>query len=1498
MDPNRGSRGLFNHPLGSAPSPAEDDEIPLDSSSEDSDVSMSDSESEEVHNSLISTGNESNPAPTQQLVPAVQHNQDISRKRKTPEADDTQKIVSIKKIKLNDEGSNQTLSTVTCPLDKSLLPAEIWHRIFTFTPPRALGNLLCVNKLFSVYLDPSSPYQCKTPLALSQSSSRLLKPDVIWQLSRRRFWPRMPTPLQQKTELDMWRLACGRRCQFCGDTNSLSTSSSHNQNNSRHQPIWPFALRSCESCLAKKTMKEIDLLLSSTPSLLISALPFTFITDEKRIISPDALQKGVVQANMQLTKLYLSEHVEKLNQEFLSAKSMGGATAEEWLKGLEIRGRELMNDSMRWEKWMASGGVAQMQTLMSPDTVLSMAIPNNKGQILADSSLAPNALPISSSVAGQPTSDPAYTTSATTASQPAHTPEATSPHGVTTGMSSPPIGVQSNGSRARTREEALEFKAARRAEIERRAMELDPPLRANILAHIPAFQAAIQIISPLDDHAWDVLKPRLLSQRAAAEQRERREQGASSTQSGFGLEQSKEPGRTEPSIMATKQLIDKAWDDVQEPLRAQISAFADEIIRDSWDDGRKVDTENSPQFAAEVLLHVRKRFYAEIEKESAASRAAGREPLEDPPDGPFTRKLTLENMKWIFDVKIKPHTESYRKDLFFCNGCEISFKPFGFEGVIQHYAAKHTNALSLGSVVVHWRAEWPEIPPFKPDPRAVRAAPSIPPYGNLQHQGNNYPYRRNTDSYPTSSNPTPFQQSPYATVPPSYGHLAYGPAIQPPVPYGHSSPYIQGTHEYSPFYPPHAPSYSPQGAVYPSSHLPFPPGMHTEPPTYPPTMTSYPGHSYNIPQNNSQLNFPNPHGNFLVNKYRVELEYLARTSRELWTSTAGLKELPGNIRVHVVIYHVVERFRSRFHENPPLSMFIDGLSNNKEMRPVRNVNGLVCKACHLNLSNEAPTEQDLKTFSLPQLVSHFQQRHVEQPQATGVSYLDWTVNMVHIPDPSSLSGLHYLTNIDGQKLSLIYSAFPSAHYPSNYPQDASVADTQANVGTTAFIGQQATSSDSVLFYPALKRDEVSPSAKQDSAQFITVSQKLDFDQSITGTDSPVPTTRLKLQQSDSGRSSSETWQGFNATKTKKHGRSSTKDHRKASSHSFKKRKNDESDTPARQKSQEPSEGDLITEEERRQEEEIRAMWASDRREAALVSSKSKPLAQVDIANAKSEIGSSSHYASPVERPAQPMIIQEQEEDDLMAGLESQLDRQQVLSRRFDCRSQQDRDLHCENEPLFIGHIGRNTPGYPNQDRYNQATSESVGYVRHESVRRFDQYEEANASLPFINPSHGSTRPMGPLDDKLYGRPPHQEYYQTYTDGPRERPPTPEYATAYEVVRAQDSHGEYLIKRPIRLGRDPTYAASHDRSAYDDATEQYRRYGEDDSSRSRLRYESDLRTDLPQRPSTYDTGLTGEGGIAKRNYESFSGGEVTTYNSYNPRISSGPSNSKIRRQTQY
>jgi hypothetical protein len=160
--------------------------------------------------------------------------------------------------------------------DKSLLPAEIWHYIFTFIPPRELGLLLRVNKSFNASLDPSSLGNSVTPL--SKSALQLLNPDSIWQASRRRhYWSLMPSPLQGKSELDMWKLACSFSCQYCGKKRPESSVPSDSWHPGPGEngvvPIWSFGVRACGPCLQERTSKVAQdiVCISSICSILITA---------------------------------------------------------------------------------------------------------------------------------------------------------------------------------------------------------------------------------------------------------------------------------------------------------------------------------------------------------------------------------------------------------------------------------------------------------------------------------------------------------------------------------------------------------------------------------------------------------------------------------------------------------------------------------------------------------------------------------------------------------------------------------------------------------------------------------------------------------------------------------------------------------------------------------------------------------------------------------------------------------------------------------------------------------------------------------------------------------------------------------------------------------------------------------------------------------------------------------------------------------------------------
>ncbi|KAI0109614.1 hypothetical protein GGR51DRAFT_512140 [Nemania sp. FL0031] len=915
-------------------------------------------------------------------------------------------FIPVKKVKVEE---NTSLSQ---SFGNRQLPAQVWQRIFTFLPPKMLGRLLSISKSFNFLLNPLSNYACNGQFSPHTGSLLSLKPEAIWQLSRRRFWPTMPTPLRGHTELQMWQLACQTRCQFhdrAGQDISAYGSSNAENKHTTSRPIWPFALRSCPPCLVDRTIKEVDLLLSSSiPSCLIQALPFIFVDDKMRLISSAMLQNGHSNLKSPVTKLFLSSHAATIREEFALVMEMGEATAEEWIKGLEGRGKKCRADSLRWEKFEISGGLDRMQQYLSPDCSQTNSKANKApkpSQLLY--SFRKQEGPQNKLRGSNPSGiAPATSIHSPTCSRETSCVQLIPGHQVLSGAGIP---------RNKTRDEAEEMKAARRAEIEKRAAKLKPPIPAHILALCPAFQAAIQITTPLDDTAWHLLKPQLIGDRDQGKQGKRK-----------ALDHSEIPfrqlggTRTPQKLrLETKQQVDKTWDDTQVPLRARISVLADQIIRDGWGNGRRINKESSPQFAAEVLLYVRKQFYAETEKDDVAARAAGQEPISDASNGPYTRKLTLENMRWLFDVKIRPVTESYGKELFYCHNCGFNTKPYGLEGVVQHYAAKHTSCLSLGAVVVYWRAEWPAVPPFHPKPHNLKQQQTglrrqkstrilgVIPQDKPPHQAQQHIYNATPLQPAPVRGPNPFQRQAFQSLdnPPFVGTTCHGP-IQ--------ADQSAGVHR---------------------------PIRTTNVDAYQSHSSTYQNHSGQEPQA-SHVSSP-----IIVHE---KLNEIARDSRELWLSIAPIKKLPGPIRIFVVIHHVAARFRARFLEEPSLSLFMDGLSNNKEMRPVRNLNGLHCKACCLGLGVTTVVVEDKESYSLPQLVKHFHHRHIEQQYTIGAPVLNWCTDMVFLPDLSILSNPDSLRTTDSRKRSLVYSALSGVTSSESQLQEIRYATTLFANSTTDY----------------------------------------------------------------------------------------------------------------------------------------------------------------------------------------------------------------------------------------------------------------------------------------------------------------------------------------------------------------------------------------------------------------------------------------------------------------
>lgn len=91
------------------------------------------------------------------------------------------------------------------------------------------------------------------------------------------------------------------------------------------------------------------------------------------VLSPDVLHNAQVPPDVQLTKIFLRAHVDQLTHEFDLVKSLGGATVEEWLKGLEDRVKQQRSDTSRWEKW---AGLVAMRTMIYPGVPVAASSAN------------------------------------------------------------------------------------------------------------------------------------------------------------------------------------------------------------------------------------------------------------------------------------------------------------------------------------------------------------------------------------------------------------------------------------------------------------------------------------------------------------------------------------------------------------------------------------------------------------------------------------------------------------------------------------------------------------------------------------------------------------------------------------------------------------------------------------------------------------------------------------------------------------------------------------------------------------------------------------------------------------------------------------------------------------------------------------------------------------------------------------------------------------------
>lgn len=570
-----------------------------------------------------------------------------------------------------------------------------------------------------------------------------------------------------------------------------------------------------------------------------------------------------------------------------------------------------------------------------------------------------------------------------------------------------------------------EGKALRRADIERRCGELVPPISPALLNHMESFQAAMQIGTPLNDNSWNMLKPRLVAQFEIAQQREDERQAAIDA-----LRTDAET--TDTQSMDPEQWKDR-WDIMQKPIRKRLSSYVDEIVRTSWADGRAINFETSPRFAADALIYVRNRHASDMPKTTTT-------------DAPGTR-LCLENMKWIYDNKVKPLTEHLRKDLFLCAGCGSKSKYFAFDSIIQHYAAKHTNTYSAGQIVVAWHeALWPEQPPFQtiPDPDSRRKGLQTP-----------YPRQSAVAAQPPGPlpgpqpihAPNPAFYADHMSSPPPYGQ-PHGPFASPGYPHFSSAPHYPGSYSHHPLQPSVSPAFHNQPGYMPPGHpghygatSPFDPNGYYHGPNPPTPASSHGG--WGIPPFSSHppTYAPSP-AQGAPNFLQQQSDAVARISREVWDTLSPVKPIHPSVRMYVLIHQVVSRFQTQFPNEPNLDLFAQCLVNQYSMRPMKDVNGLACKTCVVN--NESHEESHSQAFHLSSgerklypflsLLSHFKNVHIEHAlalenaqtheTAENLHRLDWKEDMIELPGANIIAGYAKAAGMDRGKFELLRETFP------------------------------------------------------------------------------------------------------------------------------------------------------------------------------------------------------------------------------------------------------------------------------------------------------------------------------------------------------------------------------------------------------------------------------------------------------------------------------------------
>ncbi|KAF2147690.1 hypothetical protein K461DRAFT_325134 [Myriangium duriaei CBS 260.36] len=898
------------------------------------------------------------------------------------------------------------------------LPVPVLQHVFSFLSISDLFHCLHVNRHWRNGLTfvPDS-------FDNGGHSLQLRSGDEIWGISRKNFTSGLPEPLKGTSEFRMLTLLLGKRCEQCEALPTLPAVSSavwnsgpgRDESRAGVRIIWHFAVRLCGNCLENYTAKDIELIVTSDKSLL-PGLPFVLRTADMHYVPPSLISgKHSVPPNIQLSKVYYRLALSKLRQVH---EGLPADVVETWLGGLRDKGKRTMDDAARWVAWEASlPGISARQATLDMIYPKFAAHQNAVAHTIANTFVPDTMYPHHLSHLLPHLGYSGYTTEGTpehSAATPGHQSDyagnlqaaahayqynpASAMH---TQLGAPaPVTDRSKPSLSDVKQQIAE----RKAEIERRCMEdIIPPLFPSVLEHIPAFQAALKIAKPFDDDDWRFLEPRLLAGRLEAEQAEHhRSRNFDSTQYVNSITQ-RTNRRAPPGSSAGG---DPKKERQQKPVRRRLVDIAQEVIEKRWAGGSRLNKQDCANFAADVIVTTLSWF-----RQST-----------DPSEFEMGLAITLESVKNLYDVRVKPVMDKLNmKDVFLCAECEDSTKWYSFDGMMQHFGAKHSDDFGTGNVVVAWQvAEWPEEPPFCAHPVRSRRVPpayaeaavvglGLSTNGSDQHGIRQVSLAQVFKSQAHSvSTPPP---NPGINLPSFLSSLRQ--PTQSVVDEAAAGDDSDRSEEYEPE-PVHKVSKRPvvqqpiAGAGYMSS-------------------TPEVAASKHVSDNPALKAFQAPPQTVGVEPR----EQVAKSSVELLKSTGGLPDLADSVRLYVIIHHIDRRYFARFNKRLIIEVFRESLASRNEMKPFKTWKNLICKAC-VDLAH--PTQRILssellinsnKTHSMGGLLAHFQVAHIGH---------DFLTDMLELSDLNTLRALPYISGMTDQKLQLIASALPESVFPAGVPQ--------------------------------------------------------------------------------------------------------------------------------------------------------------------------------------------------------------------------------------------------------------------------------------------------------------------------------------------------------------------------------------------------------------------------------------------------------------------------------